>query len=138
MVSLSEPGHWFESDPLWFKRAVFYELHTRGFFDGNDDGSGDLRGVTGPLDHLAWLRLAEARLVRLVGHGPALPGRPDHLHRHRAGELDMGPDRGSVLLAPLLLAPARPELRQPRGAGGDADRSALLARPRHRRFPPRR
>ena len=24
---MSEPGHWFESDPLWFKRAVFYEIH---------------------------------------------------------------------------------------------------------------
>src|SRR6478672_12638043 len=34
---------WFERDPLWFKRAVFYEIHIRGFFDGNDDGSGDFR-----------------------------------------------------------------------------------------------
>ena len=21
--------HWFEREPLWFKTAVFYELHTR-------------------------------------------------------------------------------------------------------------
>src|SRR5205085_1034 len=46
---------WFESDPLWFKRAVFYEVHLRGFFDGNDDGSGDLRGLTDKLDYLQWL-----------------------------------------------------------------------------------
>ncbi len=52
---MSEPGHWFESDPLWFKHAVFYEIHTRAFFDGNDDGSGDLRGVTDKLDYLQWL-----------------------------------------------------------------------------------
>jgi maltose alpha-D-glucosyltransferase/alpha-amylase len=52
---VSEPGHWFESDPLWFKHAVFYEIHTRAFFDGNDDGSGDLRGVTDKLDYLQWL-----------------------------------------------------------------------------------
>ena len=48
-------AHWFESDPLWFKHAVFYEIHTRAFFDANDDGSGDLRGVTEKLDFLQWL-----------------------------------------------------------------------------------
>jgi maltose alpha-D-glucosyltransferase/alpha-amylase len=52
---MSDPGQWFESDPLWFKHAVFYEIHTRAFFDGNDDGSGDLRGVTDKLDYLQWL-----------------------------------------------------------------------------------
>jgi maltose alpha-D-glucosyltransferase/alpha-amylase len=52
---VSEPGHWFERDPLWFKTAVFYEIHVRGFFDGNDDGSGDLRGLTEKLDYLQWL-----------------------------------------------------------------------------------
>jgi maltose alpha-D-glucosyltransferase/alpha-amylase len=52
---MSEPGHWFESDPLWFKHAVFYEIHTRAFFDGNDDGSGDLRGLADKLDYLQWL-----------------------------------------------------------------------------------
>jgi maltose alpha-D-glucosyltransferase/alpha-amylase len=46
---------WFESDPLWFKRAIFYEIHVRGFFDGNDDGAGDLRGLTDKLDYLQWL-----------------------------------------------------------------------------------
>jgi maltose alpha-D-glucosyltransferase/alpha-amylase len=52
---VSESGHWFESDPLWFKTAVFYEVYVRGFFDGNDDGSGDLRGLTDKLDYLQWL-----------------------------------------------------------------------------------
>jgi maltose alpha-D-glucosyltransferase / alpha-amylase len=52
---MSEPGQWFESDPLWFKRAVFYEIHIRGFFDGNDDGAGDFRGLTDKLDYLQWL-----------------------------------------------------------------------------------
>src|SRR5205823_5428108 len=51
----NQPGHWFESDPLWFKRAIFYEIHVRGFFDGNDDGSGDLRGLQDKLDYLQWL-----------------------------------------------------------------------------------
>ncbi len=52
---MSEPGHWFEQDPLWFKHAVFYEIHIRGFFDGNDDGSGDFRGLNDKLDYLQWL-----------------------------------------------------------------------------------
>ena len=50
-----QPAQWFEADPLWFKRAVFYEIHLRGFFDGNDDGSGDFLGLTEKLDYLAWL-----------------------------------------------------------------------------------
>ena len=50
-----EPGHWFEAQPLWFKTAVFYEIHIRGFFDGNGDGSGDFRGLTEKLDYLQWL-----------------------------------------------------------------------------------
>jgi maltose alpha-D-glucosyltransferase/alpha-amylase len=52
---MSEPGHWFESNPNWFKTAVFYEIHLRGFFDGNDDGSGDFRGLEQKLDYLQWL-----------------------------------------------------------------------------------
>ena len=40
-------SHWFEANPLWFKTAVFYEIHLRGFFDGNGDGSGDFRGPHG-------------------------------------------------------------------------------------------
>ncbi|MGZ4284198.1 MAG: maltose alpha-D-glucosyltransferase [Solirubrobacteraceae bacterium] len=46
---------WFEAEPLWFKRAVFYEIHIRGFFDANGDGSGDFRGLTEKLDYLQWL-----------------------------------------------------------------------------------
>ncbi len=42
-------------DPLWFKRAVFYEVYIRGFFDGNNDGSGDIRGLTEKLEYLEWL-----------------------------------------------------------------------------------
>ena len=42
-------------DPLWYKTAVFYELHVRGFQDGNGDGNGDFRGLTERLDYLQWL-----------------------------------------------------------------------------------
>jgi maltose alpha-D-glucosyltransferase/alpha-amylase len=42
-------------DPHWYKRAVFYEVLIRGFADSNNDGTGDLRGLTGKLDYLQWL-----------------------------------------------------------------------------------
>ena len=42
-------------DPDWFKTAIFYEVQVRGFFDSNNDGVGDLRGLTEKLDYLQWL-----------------------------------------------------------------------------------
>jgi len=51
----SEAVSWFEAEPLWFKTAVFYEIHIRGFYDGNGDGSGDFRGLIEKLDYLEWL-----------------------------------------------------------------------------------
>jgi maltose alpha-D-glucosyltransferase/alpha-amylase len=39
-------------DPLWYKDAVFYELHVRAFRDGNDDGIGDFAGLTSQLRYL--------------------------------------------------------------------------------------
>ena len=44
-----------KSDPLWFKRAVFYEVLVRSFKDSNADGIGDLQGLTEKLDYLEWL-----------------------------------------------------------------------------------
>ena len=32
-------------DRTWFKRAVFYEVLVRAFYDSSADGSGDLRGL---------------------------------------------------------------------------------------------
>jgi len=43
------------TDPLWYKDAVFYEVHVKAFFDGNDDGIGDFPGLTRKLDYLQWL-----------------------------------------------------------------------------------
>jgi maltose alpha-D-glucosyltransferase/alpha-amylase len=42
-------------DPQWYQRAIFYEVLVRGFHDSNNDGTGDLRGVTEKLDYLEWL-----------------------------------------------------------------------------------
>jgi maltose alpha-D-glucosyltransferase / alpha-amylase len=40
------------TDSLWYKDAIFYEVYTRGFFDANGDGDGDLIGLTSKLDYL--------------------------------------------------------------------------------------
>ena len=40
------------SDPLWYKDAVIYELHIKAFKDSNGDGIGDFRGLIEKLDYL--------------------------------------------------------------------------------------
>ncbi len=41
-----------DDDPLWFKDAIFYELHVKAFQDSNGDGIGDFRGLVERLDYL--------------------------------------------------------------------------------------
>src|SRR5436190_24017893 len=36
----------------WWQHAVFYELYPRSFADSNNDGIGDLKGITSKLDYL--------------------------------------------------------------------------------------
>jgi maltose alpha-D-glucosyltransferase/alpha-amylase len=40
------------ADDLWYKDAVFYELHVKAFYDSNGDGVGDFRGLMEKLDYL--------------------------------------------------------------------------------------
>ena len=37
---------------MWWSQAVFYEIYIRSFQDSNDDGIGDLNGITSRLDYL--------------------------------------------------------------------------------------
>jgi maltose alpha-D-glucosyltransferase/alpha-amylase len=41
-----------ETDPLWYKDAVIYQLHVKSFFDSNDDGYGDFQGLMQKLDYV--------------------------------------------------------------------------------------
>ena len=50
MVENARPG--VSDDPLWYKDAVIYQVHVRGFFDSNDDGVGDFVGLTRRLDYI--------------------------------------------------------------------------------------
>jgi len=47
--------HYVAGDPQWYRRAVFYEISVRGFYDSNGDGTGDLKGLVSKLDYLHWL-----------------------------------------------------------------------------------
>jgi len=39
-------------NPLWYKDAIIYETHIRSFYDSDDNGMGDLRGLTSKLEYL--------------------------------------------------------------------------------------
>ena len=41
-----------DDDPLWYKDAIFYEVHIRCFYDRNTDGIGDFQGAIQKLDYL--------------------------------------------------------------------------------------
>jgi alpha-glucosidase len=42
-------------DADWWKRAVFYQIYPRSFFDSDGDGVGDLKGIETKLDYIASL-----------------------------------------------------------------------------------
>src|SRR5450755_2503939 len=55
IVSAADPaalsgldGH----DTLWYKDAVIYQLNVKSFFDSNDDGIGDFKGLTSKLEYI--------------------------------------------------------------------------------------
>ncbi|SDY99329.1 maltose alpha-D-glucosyltransferase [Tessaracoccus flavus] len=54
-VPVPSVGRALSDDPLWFKKAVFYEVWVRSFADSTGTGTGDLNGLIGKLDYLAWL-----------------------------------------------------------------------------------
>ena len=43
-------GH--REDPLWYKDAIIYQLHVKAFFDSDNDGIGDFKGLTERLDYI--------------------------------------------------------------------------------------
>jgi len=41
-----------DTDPLWYKDAVIYQVHVKAFADSSGDGIGDFRGLAGKLDYV--------------------------------------------------------------------------------------
>ena len=51
MVKRTKPAP-FLNDPLWYKDAVIYQVHVKSFYDSNNDGIGDFKGLIEKLDYL--------------------------------------------------------------------------------------
>src|ERR1700733_7255956 len=77
-------------EPTWYKDAIIYELRTRSFFDSNDDGIGDLRGLTSKLGYLQDLGVTA---IWLLPFYPS-PGRDDGYDI--ADYTDVHPDVGTL------------------------------------------
>jgi len=41
-----------DQDPLWYKKAIIYEVHIRAFSDSNADGIGDIQGLIEKLPYI--------------------------------------------------------------------------------------
>ncbi|BBD09515.1 maltose alpha-D-glucosyltransferase [Desulfovibrio ferrophilus] len=52
MPQLRKPSKVRDTDPLWYKDAIIYEMHVRAFCDSDGDGIGDFKGLTTKLDYL--------------------------------------------------------------------------------------
>ena len=48
----------------WWQHAVFYEIYPRSYADSNNDGIGDLKGISSKLDYLKQLGVAYMMYVQ--------------------------------------------------------------------------
>jgi maltose alpha-D-glucosyltransferase / alpha-amylase len=67
------PAAALDSDELWYKDAIIYQLHVKAFADSNNDGIGDFAGLTEKLDYLQDLGVTTLWLLPFY---PS-PGRDD-------------------------------------------------------------
>ena len=67
------PAAALDSNELWYKDAIIYQLHVKAFADSNNDGIGDFAGLTEKLDYLQDLGVTTLWLLPFF---PS-PGRDD-------------------------------------------------------------
>jgi maltose alpha-D-glucosyltransferase/alpha-amylase len=84
-------------NPTWYKDAIIYELRTRSFFDSNDDGIGDFRGLASRLDYLSDLGITA---IWLLPFYPS-PGKDDGYDI--SNYTDVHPDMGTLADFELVL-----------------------------------
>jgi maltose alpha-D-glucosyltransferase / alpha-amylase len=48
---------------VWYKDAVIYQVHVKAFFDSNNDGMGDFKGLTSKLDYIRDLGVSAVWLL---------------------------------------------------------------------------
>ena len=51
-LTLETPEIDTSDDPQWYRDAVIYQLNVKDFFDSNNDGMGDFKGVTAKLAYV--------------------------------------------------------------------------------------
>src|SRR5258707_9957381 len=74
----------------WWRGAVFYEIYVRSFADSNDDGIGDLPGITSRLDYVKRLGVDAVWLT------PFYPS-PQKDHGYDVADyLDVNPEYGTL------------------------------------------
>src|SRR6266567_2610728 len=84
----------------WWQAAVFYEIYVRSFADSNDDGIGDLHGITSRLDYLKRLGVDAIWLT------PFYPS-PQKDHGYDVADYsDVNPEYGTLADFDLLTARA--------------------------------
>ena len=74
----------------WWRDAVIYQIYPRSFADSNGDGIGDLCGIVGRLDHLAWLGVDAIWLT------PIMPSPNADWGYDVSDYVDVHPDLGSL------------------------------------------
>ena len=83
-------SHRADSDELWYKDAIIYQLHVKAFADSNNDGIGDFAGLTEKLGYLQELGVTTLWLLPFY---PS-PGRDDGYDIADYG--DINPDFGTM------------------------------------------
>jgi alpha-glucosidase len=88
-------------DALWWRHAVIYEIYPRSFQDSNDDGVGDLQGITRRLDYL------QALGVDALWIAPAYPSPQVDFGYDISDYRGVDPQYGSLADLDRLIAQAR-------------------------------
>src|ERR1700719_2051432 len=84
------PATTLDSDELWYKDAIIYQLHVKAFADSNNDGIGDFAGLT---EKLGYLQDLGVTVLWLLPFYPS-PGRDDGYDIADYG--DINPDFGTM------------------------------------------
>jgi len=100
LISPPRRGRPLGDNPLWYKDAIIYEARVRSFFDSNNDGVGDFRGLSAKLDYLQDLGVTA---IWLLPFYPS-PQRDDGYDI--ADYTDVHPDCGTLADFDLLLEEA--------------------------------
>ena len=53
-------------DKKWRKKEVGYQIYPRSFYDSNNDGIGDLNGITEKLDYLKNLGITQWMIMDMI------------------------------------------------------------------------